>query len=103
MAVNTKNMDLEAAKASAREAALARKTCEGCAALQTWPRPQCKGEASPHFRQVRDTYHERCQVYSVRMGQGAPQPVEPAPSAPPSVDAQLRLLKARNRTRRVSP
>lgn len=41
-------------------------TCEGCAFLQRWPRPQCKGEASPNFRMVRDTYHPRCAVYTVR-------------------------------------
>jgi len=41
-------------------------TCEGCAFLQRHPRPQCKGETSPHFRMVRDTYHARCETFAVR-------------------------------------
>lgn len=74
MTIRYQQTDIAAAKAAARETALARKTCEGCAALQTWPRPQCKGETSPHFRQVRDTYHDRCQVYSVGVGKGEVSP-----------------------------
>lgn len=41
-------------------------TCEGCAFLQRHPRPQCKGEASEHFRRVRDTHYTRCAAYEVR-------------------------------------
>lgn len=55
-----------------------RVTCEGCAYLQKWPRPQCKGEASAHFRRPRDTYHERCDVFAFSL----PTP-EPKPEPPP--------------------
>lgn len=44
-----------------------RVTCEGCGHLQTRPRPMCKGETSVHFRRVRDTYHERCDAFVVRV------------------------------------
>ena len=50
-------------------------TCEGCVWLQRHPRPQCKGEASPHFRMVRDTYSARCTSYEVRR-KGEPSPVK---------------------------
>jgi hypothetical protein len=53
--------------AAAAQALVARTlTCEGCSALQTWPRPQCRGEKSEHFRTARETYHPRCQFYAVR-------------------------------------
>lgn len=57
---------------SAAQAALAaqvaqqRATCEGCVWLQRQPRPQCKGEASPHYRMVRDTHYEQCNAYARR-------------------------------------
>lgn len=118
MAVNTKHIDLEAAKASAREAALARKTCEGCTALRTYPRPMCAGEKSPHFRTARDTYHERCAFYGVALRQGQVEP-EAANEPPPmsrrevagevpklkrrATDSEHAALWARNATRKVSP
>jgi hypothetical protein len=39
------------------------------------PRPQCKGEVSPHFRMVRDTYHPQCNAYA-RRKPGDPDPVK---------------------------
>lgn len=56
-------------------------TCEGCAFLQKWPRPQCKGEASDFFRMVRDTHTPRCNTYAVR-AKGEPSPVKPEPAPP---------------------
>ena len=50
-------------------------TCEGCVWLQRHPRPQCKGEASEHFRRVRDTHYTRCAAYEVRR-KGEPSPVK---------------------------
>jgi hypothetical protein len=50
-------------------------TCEGCVWLQRHPRPQCKGEASEHFRRVRDTHYTRCAAYEVRR-KGDPSPVK---------------------------
>ena len=50
-------------------------TCEGCCWLQRHPRPQCKGEASEHFRRVRDTHYTRCTAYEVRR-KGDPSPVK---------------------------
>lgn len=70
--------DRSTAAAAARDiVATAPKTCEGCASLQIWPRPQCKGEASPHFRRPRDTYHQRCEAYS--FGVPAVTVAEPTP------------------------
>lgn len=75
--------------AIAREVvATAPKTCEGCASLQRWPRPQCKGESSPHFRMVRDTYHPRCEAYS--FGAPAMVVVEPAPAVRTGVKLVVR-------------
>jgi len=50
-------------------------TCEGCIFLQRYPRPQCKGETSPHFRMVRDTYNTQCSAYT-RRKPGSPSPVK---------------------------
>lgn len=47
-----------------------RLTCEGCAGLRLYPRPMCREERSPHFRSARDTYHERCAWFSVRLAAG---------------------------------
>lgn len=58
--------------ASAQKAAAAQlqkqqgQTCEGCVWLQRMPRPQCKGEASPHFRMVRDTNYPQCNAFARR-------------------------------------
>lgn len=41
--------------------------CEGCIGLRTYPRPMCKEKRSPHFRTARDTYHERCPWFAVRI------------------------------------
>jgi hypothetical protein len=79
------------------------KTCEGCIFLQRWPRPQCRGEASEHFRMVRDTYHVRCAAYAVRVTT-APQPVKPEPEPPPRhelvghAERDKRLRQNRGRT-----
>lgn len=82
-----KKLDREIAIASAAE--MSRKvTCEGCAHLKRWPRPMCKGEASPHFRMVRDTYHQRCEAFAV-MGVAQITPAAPRPDAPP---AHVRLV-----------
>lgn len=71
MTIRHKHIDLEAARASARDAA-SRRTCDGCALLRIHPRPMCAGEGSPHYRTARDTYHERCQSYAVRGHEGRP-------------------------------
>lgn len=58
------------AQASAREVVKsAPLTCQGCAHLRTYPRPICKGEASPHYRMARETYHARCPAFGVRAAQ----------------------------------
>lgn len=44
-------------------------SCEGCAALRSYPRPMCSEERSNHFRTARETYHPRCTWF--RTGQGA--------------------------------
>jgi len=59
------HFDRLAQRTHLRELAAQRKTCQGCHWLQTWPRPMCKGEASAHYRMVRDTYHERCSSFSM--------------------------------------
>lgn len=103
MTIRFQHIDIEAAKASAREAALARKTCEGCTALRTYPRPMCAGEKSPHFRTVRDTYHERCQVYSVGMGKGEqPAPPTQPPAPEPPKPKRMKLVRVRGSDRVVS-
>ena len=67
--------------ASAQQAAAAHiqkqqnTTCEGCVWLQRQPRPQCKGEASPHFRMVRDTHYPQCHAFA-RRKPGDPDPVK---------------------------
>lgn len=73
------------ALASAQQIATQRKTCEGCTGLRIHPRPMCQAEASPHFRMVRDTYHERCPAFSVGMQIAAP----PVREAPPMSRAEI--------------
>lgn len=63
MSLRLKRID-EANLRAAAELATRKLTCEGCAWLGRNPRPMCKGEDSPHYRQVRDTYHERCAEFS---------------------------------------
>jgi hypothetical protein len=46
----------------------------------------CKGEDSPHFRTVRDTYHERCHAFSV----SRPEPKPPELRARKPVSSHLR-------------
>jgi hypothetical protein len=100
MSIRHKHMDIEAARASAREMN-ARRTCEGCAFLVTHLRPRCMGETSPNFRTPRDTYHERCGVYAVRGRDGKPveRKPEPAPVAKPK---RMRLVEVRGTNRVVS-
>lgn len=58
-------IDIDAVRAKTREVAKPQRlTCEGCIGLRLHPRPMCQLEASPNFRQVRDTYHERCGAYA---------------------------------------
>lgn len=71
--------DRNAAAAAAQALTLSRKTCEGCAGLRQYPRPMCREERSPHFRTARDTYHERCGLYTVQHASTEPG----APSQPP--------------------
>jgi hypothetical protein len=90
MSTRFKQIDMENAKAIAREMTRNR-TCEGCIALRVLPRPMCAGEASPHFRTVRETYHERCASYTVAGRQmPAPKPVEPPKRKP-----RMKLVKLR--------
>lgn len=99
---NHKGMiDLEGARISAREMVMQRKTCEGCAMLRTYPRPMCAGEKSPHFRTVRDTYHERCPVYHVAGMQPAPPKPEPAPP-PPAKKGRVKMVRLRGIDRVVT-
>lgn len=97
------HVDLEAAKASAREAALSRKTCEGCVLLRTHPRPMCAGEKSPHFRTVRDTYHDRCQWYAVRGQEGKQSaPTHEPPAKPdPKPHQRMKIVERDGQTRVV--
>jgi len=100
MSIRHKHMDIEAAKASAREAN-SRRTCEGCAYLRTQLRPMCQAEHGPHFRMARDTYNERCGAYAVRGRDGKPveRKPEPAPVAKPK---RMRLVEVRGTNRVVS-
>jgi hypothetical protein len=98
------SVTIKEAQQSARELMGQRgPTCEGCAALRTYPRPMCSGEASPHFRTARDTYHARCASYSVK-GVEAPPVVKKAPPPPPPAKPHrpARLVKLRGVDRVVS-
>jgi len=101
VSIRHKHMDIEAAKASAREAN-SRRTCEGCAFLVTHLRPRCMGEASPNFRTPRDTYHERCGVYAVRGRDGKPVERKPEPAAPVAKPKRMRLVEVRGEKRAVT-
>ena len=102
MSIRHKHMDIEAARASAREAN-ARRTCEGCAYLRTQLRPMCQAEHGPHYRTARDTYHERCGVYAVRGRDGKPVERKPEPAAPPvAKPKRMRLVEVRGTNRVVS-
>jgi hypothetical protein len=83
MSIRHKHMDIEAARASAREMN-ARRTCEGCAWLERRIRPRCMSEASPHFRTARDTYNERRDKWAVRIDAPPAKPAEPPKPAPVS-------------------
>jgi hypothetical protein len=102
MTIRHKHQDIEAAKASAREAS-SRRTCEGCAFLRTHLRPMCQAEHGPHFRMTRDTYHERCGVYAVRGRDGKPveRKAEPPPPAPEK-PKRMRLVEIRGEKRAVT-
>ena len=102
MSIRHKHMDIEAARASAREAN-SRRTCEGCAYLRTQLRPMCQAEHGPHFRMPRDTYNERCGVYAVRGRDGKPVERKPEP-APPPVEKRkrMRLVEVRGEKRAVT-
>ena len=102
MSIRHKHLDIEAARASAREMN-ARRTCEGCAFLVTHLRPRCMGETSPNFRTPRDTYHERCGVYAVRGRDGKPVERKPEPAAPaPEKRKRMRLVEVRGEKRAVT-
>lgn len=101
MTVRYQQIDMAASKAAAREAALQRKTCEGCALLRIWPRPMCAGEKSPHFRTVRDTYHDRCEFYALKGVQTAPEP-PPAPEPARPKPKRMKLVRVRGTDRVVS-
>lgn len=94
------HIDIANARASAREALVQRKTCEGCAALRRIPTPMCAREQSPHFRSARDTYHDRCQWYAVA-GQ-EPKPPEPKPAPEPPKSKRMKLVKVRGTNRLVT-
>jgi|LakMenE18May11ns_1017448.scaffolds.fasta_scaffold9404896_2 hypothetical protein len=85
MSLRFKHID-EAHRRAAAELASRKVTCEGCFFLQRHPRPMCKGEDSPHFRTVRDTYHERCHAFSV----SKPEPRPPEPRARKPASSHLR-------------
>ena len=104
MTARFSQIDIAASKAAAREAASGRKTCEGCALLRTYTRPMCAGEKSPHFRTARDTYHERCQWYSVRGHEGrivTPDMPPPEPEPEPT-RKRMKLVKVRGSDRVVT-
>jgi hypothetical protein len=67
--------DTSAQAAAAAHIQKQNSTCEGCVWLQRQPRPQCKGEASPHFRMVRDTHYPQCNAFA-RRKPGNPEPVK---------------------------
>lgn len=64
MSLRLKRIDETNLRAAA-ELAQRRVTCEGCYWLVRYPRPMCRGEASPHYRTARESYHERCDAFSV--------------------------------------
>lgn len=90
--------DVKAAAASAAQL-VQRLTCEGCAHLRAL-RPMCMGETSPHYRQPRETFHERCQHYAVKgqvMQTAAP---EPPPASRAAIAGEVAKRK-HNRWRRA--
>ena len=101
MSIRHKHMDIEAARASAREMN-ARRTCEGCAFLVTHLRPRGMGETSPNFRTPRDTYHERCGSYAVRGRDGKPVERKPEPPKPVEKPKRMRLVEVRGTNRVVT-
>ena len=82
--------DTSAQQAAAAHIKAQNQTCEGCVWLQRHPRPQCKGEASEHFRMVRDTYHPQCNVYT-RRKPSDPHPVkqEAAPASRAAIAGEV--------------
>jgi hypothetical protein len=101
VSIRHKHLDIEAAKASAREAN-SRRTCEGCAYLRTQLRPMCQAEHGPYFRMARDTYHERCGVYAPRGRDGKPVERKPEPAPPVEKPKRMRLVEIRGTNRVVS-
>lgn len=59
-----RNQPHDVKRAAAQAAQLiTRQTCEGCAHLRTL-RPMCISEASPHFRQPRESFNSQCAFYA---------------------------------------
>lgn len=86
-------INIDTAKATARAIAKPQRlTCEGCAGLRLHPRPMCQAEASPHFRMVRDIYHDRCPAFSIGTQIPAPPP-EPAPMSRAQIAGDVPRLK----------
>lgn len=81
----TRRNETHDVKAAAAQAAqlVQRQTCEGCTHLRAL-RPMCMGEASPHYRQPRESFHTQCGAYVPR---GAKPPVKAEP--PPASRAQI--------------
>ena len=90
---NTKLIDIGTARATARDVAKPQRlTCEGCTGLRKYPRPMCQMECSPHFRMVRDTYHDRCPAFSAGV-QGVAVVKEAAPMSRAQIAGEVPRLK----------
>lgn len=85
--------DVEASKAVARQLSTARLTCEGCASLRKYPRPMCSAEASPNYRQPRDTHQQRCAAFNVTMSVSVSVKPEAPPMSRGQIDGEVPRLK----------
>lgn len=81
------------ALASSQQMLAQRLTCEGCAALRTKPRPMCQAEGSPHFRRVREPYHDRCPAFSVNGLTITAPAKDPAPLSRAQIAGEVPRLK----------
>ncbi len=90
--------DIKAASASAAKL-VQRQTCEGCAHLRGL-RPKCDAEQSAHYRQPRESFHERCTWYAVKGQQAKPVAPEPPPASRAAIAGEVAKRK-HNRWKRA--
>lgn len=84
-------IDMSGARELARALITERRTCQGCWALQVYPRGMCRAEASAHYRTPREAYQSRCDAYAVRAA-AEPDPV--AEAATTTIIAYARRVQA---------